>query len=1134
MAVLIETNKYQTPITQELLDKYPQEVQEQFLDFINNVPYIKNLISPNRPYTRDLPKDENGRAIIDLTNPPLHEDMDYFKPTALNYQKYGKVCNLRPNPNPNSEYGKWIREEVRRIYEGYTREDGEFVTGDMYYFLNYCPILLSKVSSGKKALRVWDFPEFWEGHWLKFIYSEMARNNGHHCAELASRSKGKSFSLASMIAKRFILGESREVNREVKCLVTAYQKEYLTKDGILNKFQSYIDFAAQNTEFPTRRLKSSLNEMAWKMGYIDLDTNTQKGTLNEVLGVSSKDDESKLRGKRSVLIAIEEFGSFPNLLGLFGTLRPSVEEGDVTFGEIYMQGTSGDNDSDFAAAQELMYNPKGYNIQEIPNIYDKEGQGKRYFSYFFPGYLNRKGCYDKDGNSDVVKALLEILMNRYTVKYNSTDLNAITKTISEIPVTPQEAIIRVQGNIFPVTMINERLNEIDNNPAFYDDIYVGKLVQNNNGEVIFRNTTDIPIRDFPTKDNKVEGALEIYEMPIKQSDGKVNSERYILSCLPKGEKVNTSNGLKNVENITINDKLINKEGKEVNIINCQQYYNTREIYNIKLSSIFDSTRFTYNHPIYCATPKIHYHNANVCKKYNLKQKYYTYDFSFKQAQDVKVGDYVKTPILYQETKNISHYWQDYSRIDRRIENPLDKEDFWYLVGVILGDGWASSDGYNIGIVFNKKEKYLIDKCKKIVSKIFNRKFSKVREEKSTVTYQFSCNYFNSFFKQYFGVGAENKFIFNDFKYIREDLKKTLILGYVDTDGYIRDNGIEIVSISKRLLNDIQDILFSLHIINSVHLLRKKSVHYIVDRYSSCKDTYTLRIGKLGTSKIYDWNLDSMKVPMFKGYTTIDHDRKYSFIKNGYLYLRVMNVTKEEYRGIVYNFACDTHTFMCNYIPTHNCDNYENDTSNTMSLGSIFVLDLWTDRIVAEYTGRPMFVDDLNEVARLLCFFYNGKLLYENNKKNTFAYFSKMNCLWKLEDTPEYLRQRQMVKNVGYGNTAKGVSAIPAVKNHGFTLIRDWLLKPVTILSPTGPNNEEIEIQVPNLHFVKNRALLKELSLFNPDINVDRIMSLVQLMIFREQKMITYQGDVKRDTSKIEKDYAGNDEFFTRNFDARHI
>ena len=71
--------------------------------------------------------------------------------------------------------------------------------------------------------------------------------------------------------------------------------------------------------------------MSWKMGYTDLDTGTQRGTLNEVIGVSSKDDESKLRGKRGVLIAIEEYGSFPNLLGLYGTLRPSVEEGEIIY-----------------------------------------------------------------------------------------------------------------------------------------------------------------------------------------------------------------------------------------------------------------------------------------------------------------------------------------------------------------------------------------------------------------------------------------------------------------------------------------------------------------------------------------------------------------------------------------------------------------------------------------------------------------------------------------------------------------------------------------------------------------------------------------------------------------------------------
>ena len=738
----MEFNKYQSTLEELKLDSCPQEIQEQFYDFINNVPYIRSLISANRPYAKDLPRDKEGKIIVDITKPHILEDMDYFRPTAISYQKTGLLTNLRPNPNPNSEFGKWVREEVRRCYEGYVREsDGEWVTGDMYFFLNYCPILLSKLVEGKKALRVWDFPEVWEGHYYKFHYIEQARNNGHHGAELASRSKGKSFTLASMLAKRFILGETFDTTREVKCLATAYQKEYLTKDGLLNKFQSYIDFCAQNTQFPSKRLKSSLQDMSWKMGYTDLDTGTQKGTLNEVIGVSSKDDESKLRGKRGVLIAIEEYGSFPNLLGLYGTLRPSVEEGDVVYGLIYMQGTAGDDESDFASAQEIMYNPLGYNMQDNPNVYDKEGQGRAKFVYFFPGYLNRKGCYDSNGNSDVTKALLEILKNRYTVKYNSTEVNAITKTISEIPITPQEAILRTNGNIFPITALNARLNEIDSNPNFYDDTYIGNLVLNKEGKVEFKPSNNIPIREFPTKDNKVEGAIEIYEMP-QQLHGKIPNERYIMSL----------------------------------------------------------------------------------------------------------------------------------------------------------------------------------------------------------------------------------------------------------------------------------------------------------------------------------------------------------------------------------------------------DNYENDVANTMSLGSMFVLDLWTDRIVAEYTGRPMFSDDLNEIARLMALFYNARILYENNKKNTFAYFSRMNCLYLLADTPEYLKQRQLVKSVGYGNTAKGVGASVPIKNFGFTLIRDWLLKPVTTI--IEQDGEEIEVTVPNLHFIKNRALLKELILFNPDINVDRIMSLVQLMLYREEKMVLFNGNLTKSREETPKDYLGNDSFFTNNYDKK--
>ena len=734
-------NKYQTKYSKEYLESLPKEVQEQYYDFITNVPYIKYLLSDNRPYARDLPRDEEGKIIVDVTKPHILEDTDYFRPSAIHYQQYGCFTKLKPNANPNSEYGKWIREEVRRCWEGYVRpSDGEWITGDMYFFLNYCPILLIKKDENNKSIRTIDFPRFWDGHYYKSHYLNQCRNEGHHASELASRGKGKSLFAASMLAKRFILGESKNVNKKVQCVATASERKYIQGAfQLLDMFQYYIDFCANNTEFPRQRITSSLQNLAWTMGYVDSETNTRRGTENSVIGITSKDDESKLRGSRGVLYLLEEAGSFPRLLNLYQVLRPSVEDGNSVWGLIYLYGTAGDSDSDFSSMQELMYNPNGYNIKAVNNVYDKEGQGRKQFTYFFPGYMNRADCYDEDGNSDVNKALLEILLDRYKVKYNSTDINAITKRIAEIPITPQEAILKTKDNIFPIVEITKRLNEIDNNPNFYDDTYIGDLVINNKGNIEFSpNTLDMPIRDFPTKDNKVKGAIEIFEMP-QEVHGKIPKDRYIMSL----------------------------------------------------------------------------------------------------------------------------------------------------------------------------------------------------------------------------------------------------------------------------------------------------------------------------------------------------------------------------------------------------DNYENDEAQSMSLGSMFVLDLWTDRIVAEYTGRPMFADDLNEICRKLCLFYNAKVMVENNKKNTFSYFSRMNSLHLMADTPEYLKNKQLIKTTGFGNASKGITATLPIKNFALGLIRDWLLKPVTITKEEG--NEVVEYTVPNLSFIKNRALLKELMLYNPAINVDRIMSLCQLMLYREEKMILYQGEPRRAEKTIDASYLGNDPFFTRNY-----
>lgn len=732
----IKFNRCQTPLEDLHLENYPNEVVEQFWDFLNNVPFIKWMVSADRPLVSELPRDDEGRAIIDITHPPILENSDFFRPSAIAFkQNKGRYSLLRPNANPKSEYGKWLYEERLRGWNGYCDpKTGMWVTGDYYWMLNYCPMHLVEKNEKGVAMRTVAHPRFWDGQFLMSHYLHQGRLHSHHASALASRGRGKTSFGGGLLARRCIIGETEENQKEVQCMVTAVDRtKMMDTNMILRVFKDNLDHCAKYTQFASHRLKSSDQEMEWKMGFKKAGSEVEYGSKNSVSGIISGVNQDKLNGSRGVLYLIEEAGIFKNLLSVFNMIRPSVEQGNDVFGEIFLYGTAGDDQSDFTAFAEMFYSPLGYNMEALENVYDKEGQGRQQCCFFYAAYMNYGNEYiDKDGNSDVTKALLAILYDRYKVKYGSTDVNTITKRISQYPIVPQEAMIRSHGNIFPVTELNERLNQLDNNPNAFDEVYVGELVMDDKTkEVKFVPTTDLPIRDFPTKDNKVTGALEIFEMPKKDSEGKVFNGRYICSADP-----------------------------------------------------FDS-----------------------------------------------------------------------------------------------------------------------------------------------------------------------------------------------------------------------------------------------------------------------------------------------------------------------------------------------DCSNTMSLGSYFVMDLWTDMIVAEYTGRPTFAEDFYEIGRKLCLFYNCRCMYEQNIMGMFSYFSSHNAIHLLAETPEYLVQRNMISSIGYGNKSVGIRATTPVINGAFKMIQTWLRKPIVSIE-TDADNNNTEVKIPNLYRIKNRALLKELVLWNPQGNFDRIMSLVQLMLYREEKMVLYHGDLRHTeevSSGMEKD-----------------
>jgi len=102
-----------------------------------------------------------------------------------------------------------------------------------------------------------------------------------------------------------------------------------------------IDFIADNMEFPSHRLRNSLIEMQWEMGYQDVDSGIKKGTLNTTIGISAKDNPDAIRGKRSHRLIYEEFGCFSRFIDTYNTSLYNVQDGEVAWGQIVGIGTGG-------------------------------------------------------------------------------------------------------------------------------------------------------------------------------------------------------------------------------------------------------------------------------------------------------------------------------------------------------------------------------------------------------------------------------------------------------------------------------------------------------------------------------------------------------------------------------------------------------------------------------------------------------------------------------------------------------------------------------------------------------------------------------------------------------------------------
>lgn len=822
-------------------------------------------------------------------NQRLH-DTDKFRQAAIFFQKHG--CYTLA-PRGTTDYNKYWEQETDRCLNGYTAPDGEGITGYNYFYLNYSPIMRLQEEEytdregnlRKRRQRILEFPSFWDYDYYYFCAIEQAELEGKHMAVLKCRQRGYSFKGGSMLVRNYMLIPGS------KNFAIASEQKFLIGDGLLTKAWQIMDFLDKHTAWAKQRLVSTRMERT--SGYKITDEfgkQTEQGYLSSITGITLKNDPERVRGTRAKLVLWEEGGKFPSLLDAWRIEQPSVETDDgKAFGLMIAFGTGGTEGASFEGLKELFYKPKSYNVLSFPNIWD-EGRENTECAFFVPAYSNLESFdddgnqvyMDKDGNSYKEKAIENLIDQRNKVKDGGASQQSIDRFISERPIKPAEAVLELGKNIFPRKLLMDQLTRIRTNKKLQSMKHIVDLEWDGNGQVKATEKPSGDITNYPLKKgDKPHGSVVIWEYPVKDPPLGL----YIGGCLTPGEKVCTQRGLVNVEDVTLDDKLLNKDGKFVEIKNLQRYEKEDEpIFKIKPYGSFRTTTFTGEHPIWV-------HNKGFIK-----------------AKYLKEGDWLEISNRYK--------FDGMGFLDDKLLK------LYYFYGLWLGDGFCNKNGnsYNIYLSIGKDEEELAQFYDSLVLELFNRKCIHVHKDKEQ-TRRFTNKELFLKLKSMFGTNAYNKRIPESIKHLPENHKRAFLQGYLDSDGSVfLDNGkvrVNFTSVNLGLLEDVQDMLFGMDIANSIVIHQKECTN---KQGIHSEQSYRINVSRCDQHWLkYGPVFRSRKIKLLEKSFAIGSSKMGIKFEDDKILLKVEKISKSSYTGIVYNFECETHTFMCRNILTHNCD-----------------------------------------------------------------------------------------------------------------------------------------------------------------------------------------------------------------------
>ena len=365
-----------------------------------------------------------------------------------------------------------------------------------------------------------------------------------------------------------------------------------------------------------------------------------------------------------------------------------------------------------------------------------------------------------------------------------------------------------------------------------------------------------------------------------------NTARYVDQCVLPETYIYTTEGPKQIQYCEANKTIIFNTKSNECIENVLEHSYDGEILSIQTTHSIEPLKITDEHPVYCIRNQKKMLNYNVIKN-RLDKNIVKPEWC--DAKDLTYDDLLIFKI---------------PEYEKNIENLT--EDDCYMYGLILGDGCMNNRSTNSYLSLNAITKtHILEFVKSYLENKCIRWF--VDTKNNTNRIRWSKNIILPF--RYNDIYDENKEKKIHTKWLNLPINKIkfIVKGLIDSDGCKSNNEIVFDTTSRNLLESLRYLLLRMGIPTS---------GYIRDRRG---EKHTTKYGDVIENKLIGYGLRIPKTAVIAKLFNIEAGNFFKFfIHEKFIYSRIKSITKENYRGTLYDLQMkSTHNYMVHNGILHN-------------------------------------------------------------------------------------------------------------------------------------------------------------------------------------------------------------------------